>query len=49
MILKVSRVPAHYRPVDQLQRMLVQSGFQVEQTLASGHDEELVWLVARKA
>jgi uncharacterized protein len=49
LILKVSRVPAHYRSVDRLQSMLVQSGFQVEQTLASGCDEELVWLVARKA
>jgi SAM-dependent methyltransferase len=48
MILKVSRVPAHYRPVDQLQSLLMQSGFQVEQTLASGRDEELVWVVATK-
>ena len=49
LILKVSRVPAYYRSVDQLQRMLVQSGFQVEHTLASGRHEELVWVVARKA
>jgi uncharacterized protein len=49
LILKLSRVPAFYRPAHQLQRMVVQSGFQVEQTLASGCDEELFWLVARKA
>ena len=49
LILQLSRIPAYYRPVHQLQSMVVQSGFQVEQTLASGCDEELVWLVARKA
>jgi predicted exporter len=49
LILRLSRVSAYYRPVHQLQRMVVQAGFQVEQTLASGCDEELVWLVARKA
>jgi cyclopropane fatty-acyl-phospholipid synthase-like methyltransferase len=49
LILRLSRIPAYYRPVHQLQSMVAQSGFQVEQTLASGCDEELVWLVARKA
>jgi hypothetical protein len=49
LILRLSRVPAFYRPVPQLQRMVAQAGFLVEQTLASGNDEELVWLVARKA
>jgi predicted exporter len=49
LILQLSRIPAYYRPVHQLQSMVAQSGFQVEQTLASGRDEELVWLVARKA
>jgi uncharacterized protein len=49
LILRLSRVSAYYRPVHQLQSMVVQSGFQVEQTLASGCDEELVWLIARKA
>jgi hypothetical protein len=49
LILQLSRIPAYYRPVHQLQSMVVQSGFQVEQTLASGCDEELAWLVARKA
>ena len=48
LILQLTRVPAYYRPIHQLQSMVVQSGFQVEQTLASGRDEELVWLVARK-
>ena len=49
LILRLSRVSAYYRPLHQLQRMVEQAGFQVEQTLASGCDEELVWLVARKA
>lgn len=49
LILQLSRVPAHYRPVHQLQSMVAQSGFQMEHTLASGCDEELVWLIARKA
>jgi predicted exporter len=49
LILQLSRIPAYYRPVHQLQRMVVQSGFQVEHTLASGCDEELVWLIASKA
>jgi SAM-dependent methyltransferase len=49
LILQLSRVHAYYRPVHQLQSMVAQSGFQVEHTLASGRDEELVWLVARKA
>ena len=49
LILRLSRVSAYYRPLHQLQRMVEQSGFQVEHTLASGCDEELVWLVARKA
>ena len=49
LILQLSRIPAYYRPVHQLQSMVAQSGFQVEHTLASGRDEELVWLVARKA
>jgi predicted exporter len=49
LILKWSRVPAYYRPVQQLERMVGQSGFRVEHTLASGRDEELVWLVARRA
>ena len=48
LILRLTRVSAYYRPVHQLQSMVVRSGFQVEQTLASGCDEELVWLVARK-
>lgn len=48
LILKLTRVPAYYRPVHQLQSMVVQSGFQMEHTLPSGRDEELVWLVARK-
>ncbi len=48
LILKLSRVPAYYRPVGQLQSMVGQSGFRVEHTLPSGSDEELVWLVARK-
>jgi predicted exporter len=49
LILQLSRVHAYYRPVHQLQSMVAQAGFQVEQTLASGRDEELVWLIARKA
>jgi uncharacterized protein len=49
LILKWSRIPAFYRTVHQLERMVVQSGFRMEHTLASGRDEELVWLVARKA
>ncbi|RPJ14513.1 MAG: methyltransferase domain-containing protein, partial [Deltaproteobacteria bacterium] len=49
LILQLSRIPAYYRPVHQLQRMVEQSGFQVEHTLASGRDDELVWLIARKA
>jgi hypothetical protein len=49
MILKWSRIPAYYRPVGQLECMVVQTGFRMEQTLTSGNDEELVWLVARKA
>jgi cyclopropane fatty-acyl-phospholipid synthase-like methyltransferase len=49
LILKWSRVPAFYRTAHHLERMVVQSGFRMEQTLASGQDEELVWLVARKA
>jgi len=49
LILQFSRVPAFYRPVHQLQTMVMQSGFQVEQTFASGRDEELVWIVAEKA
>ena len=49
LILQWSRIPAYYRPVHQLQGMVVQAGFQMEHTLASGCDEELVWLVARKA
>jgi len=49
LILQLTRVPAYYRPIHQLQSMVVQSGFQVEQTRASGRDEELVWIVAGKA
>jgi uncharacterized protein len=49
LILKWFRTPAFYRPVYQLESMVVQSGFRMEHTLASGRDEELVWLVARKA
>jgi cyclopropane fatty-acyl-phospholipid synthase-like methyltransferase len=49
LILRLTRVSAYYRPVHQLQSMVVRSGFQVEQTLASGCDEELVWIVAGKA
>ena len=49
LILQVSWIPAYYRPVHQLQRLVVQSGFRMEHTLPSGSDEELVWLVARKA
>jgi predicted exporter/SAM-dependent methyltransferase len=48
LILKVSRVPAYYRSVPELKRMVGQAGFQVEQTLASGPHEELVWLIAIK-
>jgi uncharacterized protein len=49
LTLQLSRIPAYYRPVHQLQSMVVQSGFQMAQTISSGCDEELVWLVARKA
>jgi cyclopropane fatty-acyl-phospholipid synthase-like methyltransferase len=49
LILRFSRIPAYYRPVHQLQSMVVQSGFQMEHSRASGCDEELVWLIARKA
>ena len=49
LILQIFRIPAYYRPVHQLQSMVVQSGFQMEHTRASGRDEELVWLIARKA
>jgi cyclopropane fatty-acyl-phospholipid synthase-like methyltransferase len=49
LILKWSRIPAFYRTAHQLERMVVESGFRMEHTLASGRDEELVWLVARKA
>jgi len=48
LILQWSRIPAYYRSVHQLQGMIVQSGYQMEHTLASGCDDELVWLVARK-
>jgi uncharacterized protein len=47
--LRFSRIPSYYRPIHQLQGMVVQSGFQMEHTRASGRDEELVWLIARKA
>lgn len=49
LILKWSRTPVYYRPVQQLERMVGQSGFRMEHTLASGRDEELVWLEARRA
>jgi hypothetical protein len=49
LFLKWSRIPAFYRTAHQLERMVVESGFRMEHTLASGRDEELVWLVARKA
>ena len=49
LILRFSRIPAYYRPIHQLQSMVVEAGFQVEHTLASGCNEELVWLVARRA
>ncbi len=49
LLLQLSRIPAYYRPVHQLESMVMQAGFQVEQSLASGCDEELVWVVARKA
>lgn len=48
LILRWSRIPAFYRTAPQLERMVVESGFRMEHTLASGRDEELVWLVARK-
>jgi cyclopropane fatty-acyl-phospholipid synthase-like methyltransferase len=48
LILKWSRIPAFYRSVHQLERLIVQSGFRMEDTVASGCDEELVWLFARK-
>jgi cyclopropane fatty-acyl-phospholipid synthase-like methyltransferase len=49
LLLKLSRVPAYYRTVHQLQSMVVRSGFRMEHTRLSGSDAELVWLVARKA
>ena len=49
LILQLSRISAYYRSVDQLQSMVVQAGYQMEHTLASGCDDELVWLIARKA
>lgn len=49
LVLRWSRIPAYYRPVLQLERMVGEAGFQVEHALASGRNEELVWLVARKA
>jgi predicted exporter/SAM-dependent methyltransferase len=48
LLLKLSRVPAYYRSMLQLQSMIRQSGFRVEHTRPSGSDGELVWLVARK-
>jgi cyclopropane fatty-acyl-phospholipid synthase-like methyltransferase len=49
LILQVSQISAYYRSVHQLQRLVVQSGFKMEHMLPSGSDEELIWLVARKA
>jgi SAM-dependent methyltransferase len=48
LMLNLARVPVSYRSVNQLQYVFEQSGFQVEQTMASGRDEELAWLIARK-
>jgi cyclopropane fatty-acyl-phospholipid synthase-like methyltransferase len=48
LLLKLSRVPAYYRSMLQLQSMIRQSGFRVEHTRPSRSDGELVWLVARK-
>ena len=49
LTLQLFRIPAYYRPIHQLQSMVVQAGLKVEQTLASGRYEELVWLIASKA
>lgn len=49
LTLRFSRTPAYYRPVHRLQGLIVQSGFQMEHTRPSGADDELVWLIARKA
>jgi SAM-dependent methyltransferase len=48
-LLRVSGVPVYYRPVERLQKMIVQAGFQAEPPSPSGRDEELVWLFGRKA
>jgi uncharacterized protein len=48
LVLRATRVPVRYRPVPQLAELIARAGFQVEQTLPSGADDELVWLVARK-
>ena len=44
--LHLAGVPAYYRSAEQLEEMIARSGFQMTDTLPSGVNDELVWLVA---
>ena len=46
--MRLSGIKAHHRPISAIEEMLQASGFTLEQTMASGGNQELVWLVARK-
>jgi predicted exporter len=47
--LHLAGVPAYYRSAEQLEEMIARSGFQMTDTLPSGVNDELVWLVAGAA
>jgi predicted exporter len=49
LVLRATDVPVYYRSVPQLTELLVRAGFQVERSLPSGPNDELVWFVARMA
>jgi len=44
--LRLAGVPAYYRSAEQLEKMIARSGFRMTDTLPSGVNDELVWLIA---
>ncbi|MFO7707896.1 MAG: methyltransferase domain-containing protein [Desulfobacterales bacterium] len=48
-LLRLRGVPVHYRPADDLKKLMDDSGFLTEAPQPSGNHGELVWLVGRKA
>ncbi len=45
--LKAHGVPTYYRPLDEIEKRMIEAGFVIEHTAFSGSKKELIWLVLK--